>query len=197
MALAAFAKRLAPEQVEAEAAAQIRKLQAAGIAVTHVDTHKHVHMFPQILRPLLRAAASCGVGAIRNPFEPVRLNHFAGRPALWKRGSEVAILRGLARGFRRAVQDAGLTTPDGTLGIMATGSWGERVLRYVVENLGEGTWELVCHPGYVDDDLRRIKTRLRESRVKELEILTSPVSRKLLESNGIELISYLDLAPAA
>lgn len=194
MALAAITRRLAPEQIEAEATAQLRKLQAAGIAITHLDTHKHVHMFPQVLHPLLQAAAACGVKAVRNPFEPVRLNHFAGRPALWKRGSEVAILRGLARGFRQAVREAGLATPDGTLGIMFTGSWGERVLRYVIENLSDGTWELVCHPGYVDQDLLAIKTRLRQSRARELEILKSPASRKLLESNGIELVSYRGLA---
>jgi len=68
------------------------------------------------------------------------------------------------------------------------------VLRYVIENLSDGTWELVCHPGYVDQDLLAIKTRLRQSRARELEILKSPASRKLLESNGIELVSYRSLA---
>ncbi len=53
--------RLDEDEIEAEASAQIRKLQAAGIAVTHLDSHKHTHLFPRVLRPLLRAAASCGV----------------------------------------------------------------------------------------------------------------------------------------
>ena len=192
-ALAALRHKLDPKQIEAEATAQIRKLQAAGIAVSHVDTHKHVHMLPQVLHPLLRAAVACGVRAVRNPFEPLRLDHLAAHPALWKRGGEVAILRTFARGFRRAAAEADVITPDGTLGIMATGSWGERVLRYIIENLGDGTWELVSHPGYLDPDLLQVKTRLRQSRPKELELLSSPASRKLLAENGIQLISYRDL----
>jgi len=193
MALAALRGNLSATEIEAEATAQIRKLQSCGITVTHVDTHKHIHMLPQVLRPLLRAAAACGVRAIRNPFEPIRLNHVAGRPALWKRGSQVAVLRGLARGFRQAVKEAGLATPDGTLGVMGTGSWGERLFRYIIQNLAEGTWELVCHPGYVDPELSLIQTRLRESREQELAILTSPASRELLAKNEVHLITYRDL----
>jgi chitin disaccharide deacetylase len=63
-----------------------------------------------------------------------------------------------------------------------------------VERLPEGTWEFVCHPGYSDGDLRRIKTRLRQSRQRELQILTSPATRELLGKNRIALISYRELA---
>ena len=67
----ALAGRINPEQVEAEATAQIRKIQAAGISVSHFDSHKHTHMFPAILRPLLKAARACGISALRNPFPPL------------------------------------------------------------------------------------------------------------------------------
>ena len=83
--------RLAPDEIEAEATAQIRKLQSAGIAVTHLDSHKHTHMFPQVFRPLLRAAKACGVTAIRNPFERIRAAEVASRPALWQRWAEEII----------------------------------------------------------------------------------------------------------
>src|SRR5258708_6876563 len=53
----AIAGRMNGEEIAAEAMAQIRKIQAAGISVSHVDTHKHTHLFPKILRPVLRAAA--------------------------------------------------------------------------------------------------------------------------------------------
>ena len=53
--------------------------------------------------------------------------------------------------------------------------------------------ELVCHPGYNDADLDKVRTRLRGSRVQELEILTSPDVRNLIDSLGIELISYNEL----
>jgi predicted glycoside hydrolase/deacetylase ChbG (UPF0249 family) len=62
--------RIARGDMEREATAQILRLQQAGIAVTHIDTHKHTHMFPRVLDAVTRAANACGVAAIRNPFEP-------------------------------------------------------------------------------------------------------------------------------
>jgi chitin disaccharide deacetylase len=186
--------RLAPEEIEAETAAQIRRLQAAGIAVSHLDTHKHVHLFPSVLQPILRAAKAHGVGAIRNPFEPFHARQLLGRPSLWQRWAKLGVLRGFAARFRQAVRDAGMLTPDGTFAIGATGRLDEWLLRLIVERLPEGTWEFVCHPGYSDGDLRRIKTRLRQSRQRELQILTSPATRELLGKNRIALISYRELA---
>jgi hopanoid biosynthesis associated protein HpnK len=186
--------RLDPAQVEREATAQIHKLQESGIQVTHLDTHKHTHMFPRVLRPLLSAARSCGVPAIRNPFESVKLAQLLDDPNSWTRWLEVRTLHGLAATFRQAVQEAGLLTTDGTLGIVATGTLGQRLLRLLLEHLPDGTWELVCHPGYNDAELRAARTRLRESREKELRVLTSPEPRELLSARGIELISYRDLA---
>ena len=93
--------RLNENEIEAEATAQIRKLQAAGITVTHLDSHKHTHLFPRVLRPLLRAAASCGVKAIRNPFERMQGSQLSASPSLWRRWAEVGILRGLAKAISR------------------------------------------------------------------------------------------------
>jgi chitin disaccharide deacetylase len=192
----ALLRWLDENEIEAEATAQIRKLQAAGITVTHIDSHKHTHLFPRVLRPLLRAAASCGVRAIRNPFERIQGAQLAASPSLWRRWTEVGILRGLARQFRQAVREAGIATPDGTLAIVATGSLNERLLRLMVENLPDGTWELVCHPGYNDADLGAVHTRLRESREQELRILTSSSTRDLLAANGIEIVSFRELPMA-
>ena len=55
--LASFRGKLNPAEVEAEANAQFARLQDAGIQPSHFDTHKHAHMFPAVLRPLLRAPA--------------------------------------------------------------------------------------------------------------------------------------------
>jgi predicted glycoside hydrolase/deacetylase ChbG (UPF0249 family) len=64
----------------------------------------------------------------------------------------------------------------------------------LIENLREGTWEFVSHPGYNDADLDRISTRLRASRETELAILTSREIKELIKKAGIQLISYRDLA---
>ncbi len=194
----AIAGRMDAGEVSAEAAAQIRKIQSAGISVSHIDTHKHTHLFPKILRPLLRAAAECGVRAIRNPFGPrlpLRSDQLFARPSLWARYVEVRILGGFAGKFREAVDREGFTTPDGTLGIVVTGALDETLFYAIARSIPEGTWEFVCHPGYNDQDLQAGKTRLRESRETELHVLTLPAARHVLEQQGIELISYRELKP--
>ena len=192
-ALRALRHQLDPEEIEAEATAQIRKLCAAGIAVTHLDTHKHTHIFPRVLESLVRAAKNCGIRAIRNPFGPLGMMKVVDRPALWMRWVKVAALQGLAEKFRDLVKSAGMVTPDGTVGIISTGALDERLFRLIIERLPEGTWELVCHPGYNDADLLGVRTRLRDSRERELRILTSGSSRDLIARCGVELISYRDL----
>jgi hopanoid biosynthesis associated protein HpnK len=193
----AIAGCLNAEEIEAEATAQIRKIQGLGISVSHVDTHKHTHLFPSVLRPLLRAARACGVRALRNPFGPPRAlqsRHLLARPSLWTRYAEVRILRSFAGKFREAVNRQGFITPHGTLGIEVTGVLDETLFRAIAQTIPEGTWEFVCHPGYNDADLQAVKTRLRESREIELRALTLPAARSVLSREGIALISYRDLS---
>jgi predicted glycoside hydrolase/deacetylase ChbG (UPF0249 family) len=199
-ALRAITGRMDPDEIVAETSAQIRKIQSAGIAVSHVDTHKHTHLFPKILRPLLIAAKACGVRAVRNPFGPrlpLRSSRLLARPNLWSRYAEVRVLRRFAGKFRETVAREGFITPDGTLGIEVTGALDEALFHALAESIPEGTWEFVCHPGYNDADLQRANTRLRESRETELRVLTLPAARELLSQEGIELISYRDLMTQA
>jgi hopanoid biosynthesis associated protein HpnK len=195
-AVRALTGRLDPKEIEEETIAQICKIQAAGIVVSHVDSHKHTHLFPAVLRPVLRAALACGVHAVRNPFgprKPLASGELLARPNLWTRYAEVRILRSLARNFRDTVRRQGMATPDGTLGIVVTGALDEKLFRAIAAVIPEGTWEFVCHPGYNDADLQLAHTRLRESRETELRVLTMPAAKQLLEGQGITLISYREL----
>jgi hopanoid biosynthesis associated protein HpnK len=178
-------------EIESEVVAQITKLQAHGISISHLDTHKHTHIFPQVIRPLLRAAKQCGIRAVRNPFELIRISNLR-RPDLWKRALQAGMLRAFARRFKQAAARAEILTPDGTLGIVATGVMDESMFEAIAKAIPEGTWEFVCHPGYNDQELQRVRTRLRESRERELRMLTSPTTRDLLAAYGIELMSYGD-----
>ncbi len=191
---AIYSGRIRAEEIEAESTAQIRKLQATGIRVSHVDTHKHTHMFPQVLKPLVRAAKACGVTAIRRPFEGSLVRQLWSKPNLWLRGLEVGTLRALEGNFLRSVREVGLSTTDGAVGIAATGEFDESLLTAALTGLPDGTWELVCHPGYQDSSLDRLRTRLRESREEELKLLTSTGVRQLLQNECISLLSYYDLS---
>jgi hopanoid biosynthesis associated protein HpnK len=182
----AAARRFNEDEIEAEITAQIRKLQRAGIQVSHLDSHKHTHMFPTVFRPMLRAAKTCGIPAVRNPFEPLL---FAGTKN-WKRRFQLGILRSFRTSFWKALSEWGMITPNGCVGIVATGGLTLETFRQLIENLPEGTWEFVSHPGYNDAELGGIKTRLRHSRENELAILISAEAKELLQREEIELVSY-------
>lgn len=192
LARAAVTGAIAGDEVAAEATAQFAKLRAAGVDLTHFDTHKHAHMFPAIFRPLLAAAKENGIGAVRNPFEPFSL-HWITSPALWLRGAETTALRAFRESFVNEVKSLGMKTTSGTVGIAATGWLDLTWLRRIVQALEEGTWELVCHPGYSDESLRAANTRLQEERDIEREALTQEEFKRLLAEEEIELINYGDL----
>jgi chitin disaccharide deacetylase len=189
--------KLDADEIEAEVTAQIRCLQSNGLTVSHVDSHKHAHVLPTVLAGLLRAARACGIRAVRNPFEPPW--SFSLRPEvspaeLQMRQLAIRALRIWETPFLDAIRKAGLSTTDGTLGIVATGSLDRHLFRRIIKRMPVGTWEFVCHPGYVDEALRHSRTRLRESRARELDVLTSSEIRELLVDHDVELISYADLA---
>jgi predicted glycoside hydrolase/deacetylase ChbG (UPF0249 family) len=92
------------------------------------------------------------------------------------------------------MQRAGLATPDGVLGVIETGSFDHSLLRRALTNLPDGTWELVCHPGYDDADLKASNTRLLASREMERRLLTSPELRQFLDEQAIRLIGYAEFA---
>jgi chitin disaccharide deacetylase len=191
MSFAAIAAsgRLDEHQVETEITAQVRKLQSAGILVSHLDSHKHTHMFPAVLKGMLRAAKNCGVRAIRNPFEPLVFAKLGGL----KRSFQLRMMSSFRAAFRRTLDDAGVGAPDGCIGVAVTGGLTKQTFREVIEKLPEGTWEFVSHPGYNDRELDQVKTRLRESREKELAILTSQASKDVLRDHQVQLISYREL----
>ncbi|MGB7554512.1 MAG: ChbG/HpnK family deacetylase, partial [Candidatus Korobacteraceae bacterium] len=194
--IASFRNKLNPVEIEAEASAQLERLQSAGLQPSHFDTHKHAHMFPAVLRPLLRAAREHGVPAVRNPFGqvwPLPVGDLLRKRKLWRRFAELNVLRNFAARFRREVEAHGLRTTDGSLAVLVTGFLDLKLFTTIVDSIPDGTWELVCHPGYNDADLDQVQTRLRESRAQELVLLTSPEAREVLQRRGIELITYHDL----
>jgi chitin disaccharide deacetylase len=186
--------RFRADEVEAEAGAQLARLQGSKIEVSHFDSHKHTHMFPSLLQPLLRAASAHGVTAVRNPFEAPGVVGFRDARAsktLLVRKAETALLRMLLyRRWLRAVRVAGFSTTDGSLGVATTGTLDEPRLRAMLKRMPPGTWELVCHPGYNDGALAAVRTRLRESREVEMKALLAITPSELSNEYGAELAPF-------
>jgi predicted glycoside hydrolase/deacetylase ChbG (UPF0249 family) len=182
------------EEIEREALAQIQKLQRAGIQVTHIDTHKHTHLFPAVSRPLLAILERTGISSIRNPFEPAFAQHLA--HAGIKRRLQLTLLNRLRPAFVQLNQlrAANILTTDGTVGVSATGNLASNTLSEILSALPpSGTFELVCHPGYNDADLDRIPTRLRAHREIEKKALLATIPAMLSQPNAPSLIHYGNL----
>jgi hopanoid biosynthesis associated protein HpnK len=194
---ALFLGRIRSDDVAREAHAQIQKLQSAGIRITHIDTHKHTHLFPAIARPLLEVAEQTGIRAIRNPFEPawcLALNH--GSPF---RRVAIKLIDRLRPRFNALpqIRDGGIRTTGGTIAISATGQFDGPTLSQLIAALPpEGTYELCCHPGYNDPDLARVRTRLRAHRNIEREALLAEIPKALANANAPTLANYASLTPS-
>ena len=184
------AGRISEHEIEAEACAQIGRLQAAGLRVTHLDTHKHTHLFPRVARPLLRAAMRSGIPAIRNPFEQTWSSRLTRGAVLRK--LEIAILRNFQRSFHQLLRASGLRSPDGSIGVSATGKLDAASLQQLLDQAPPGTWELVCHPGYNDASLDSIKTRLRGTRDVERQALFSLLP-SAARSGRVTLVGFDEL----
>ncbi|MDP9038053.1 MAG: ChbG/HpnK family deacetylase [Acidobacteriota bacterium] len=180
-------RRIREDEIEREALAQIRKIQNAGIPLTHIDTHKHTHIVPAVLRPLLRAAARAGVPTLRYPFEP-RWSAAISRPATpLLRRLQLRALRVFEPTFRTLAPPA----TDGTLGIAATGHLNPTTLRAILHAIPQhGAFELCCHPGYHDDALSHLPTRLRAHRDIEREALLTVIPERMQHPNPPRLIHY-------
>jgi len=189
-----MARSLPVKEVEKEWDAQIRRVRDAGIAPTHLDAHKHVHMLPGLFPIALRLAKRHGIGAIRISHEASKL-----RAALSARGASGTVLkqgvqaRGLkilGRDARELAERAGISTADYFCGIAQTGELTKEGVARLLRSLPEGTTELMCHPGFANGTLRNTPTRLQSSREEEVKILSDPEIRKIVASERIRLIDY-------
>ena len=165
-----FLGRIERREVQAEAQAQMAYLQSLGIELTHVDSHKHTHIYPGVLDPVLAAANECKIFRIRNPFEPAwSITATAGAPAFRK--IQVKLLNRFRPHFARSVASSGLISTDGAIGVLATGTLDAKTISSLMQAIPDGTWEMVTHPAYNDPDLANAGTRLIASRQVELSAL--------------------------
>lgn len=163
--------------VEAELRAQIRKIVQSGLRPSHLDSHKHTHIVPTVFRTVVRLAHEFGIPYVRLPLDTT----------VPCSGPVCHVLGRFYRGFTRKFN---VRTTDYFIGFRLTGHLTEATLAPALASIKEGTTEFMCHPGYLGHELQGAATRLKESRVRELEALTSPRIRRLIEEQGITLTGY-------
>jgi predicted glycoside hydrolase/deacetylase ChbG (UPF0249 family) len=196
-------RNLQLNEVEIEWERQIQKVVNAGIQPTHLDGHKHVHMLPGMFEIVLRLAKRNNIAAVRISHEgsSLRAALSSGEkqniPLVMKQGVQARVLKLLARDARALAEAAGIASTDYFCGIAQTGELTIEGMKCLLQNLPEGTTEMMCHPGFMDKELEESATRLQDSRELEVRILTSPDIRNLVASQGIRLIDYAFVAGKA
>jgi chitin disaccharide deacetylase len=189
-------------EVERELRAQIEKILAAGVAPTHLDGHKHIHILPSVLNIIVRLAREYEVMAVRCPAErsahlvQLMLTNSVSSLEILKQYVAGRTLLVLSLGVRKKLRRARLSCPMYFYGITQTGFLDAKCLQNIICNLPHGTSEIMCHPGYVNLDLMWTPTRLLAQREQELHALIRPEIKALITELGIELISYRSLVDA-
>ena len=180
MVRTAFAIALSPaarRQMEAEIEAQFAAFAATGLALDHVNAHKHFHLHPMIASAILRVGSGYGVTAIR---APVEAGH-GGIEGWW------------AKRLQHRLRRAGLIVPDRVIGLAWTGAFDTRRMRQALGSLPPGLTEIYCHPATADTYPGSAPGyRYRD----ELAALVDPIARSLLVDTGIESGSFSRFAIA-
>ena len=176
-------------RVTDEVRAQVRRIVDAGLRPNHLDTHKHSHLAPPVLEAVARVAEEFGIVWVRRPFDfPLGAMPVA---ALRRFTSRAMGLAGPL--FDNVLPRYGCKATDHFAGFQITGLFRAAELVKLMAAIPEGSMELMCHPGYCREPLRSARTRLKESRERELEALVSPEVREAVERNGIKVVGYGDL----
>jgi predicted glycoside hydrolase/deacetylase ChbG (UPF0249 family) len=157
-----------------EMRAQIEKILAAGLRPTHLDSHKHTHIVPAVFRAVVRLADEFRIPYVRLPLDGTL-------PA-----SDIP-LRFARRYYERIASSHKIRMTDHFIGFRLTGSLTEASFSKALARVSDGTTEFMCHPGFLGPYLRSATTRLKESRVQELEALVSPIARAVIGAQAIHL----------
>jgi chitin disaccharide deacetylase len=188
------------EDIRRELRAQVNRMVGLGVPPSHWDGHQNKHLYSPFFQEALGVASACGVRRMRTPRRfVVPAQDAAPRP--------VALARYYARHPRRVATHAfgralgvlarrrGMRMADRLVSPVhegATGKWLLDTWLRIVEQLPSGVSEIYCHPGYVDDTLRR-HARYVEERELEIQVLTSPELNEKIGSEHVQLASFRDL----
>ena len=160
-------------ELRLEVAAQLRHLAAAGLDLTHADSHQHLHQYPLLGPALLKILAELGVARVRRLTAAGRFD------------SRGLILQAFARSSRSALRP--FRTPEALVTTFSTEAASAAAFRRGVAAAfkpGVQVIEFMSHPGLSE----RPGSPLM--RVPEYEFWRSGAAPELLRELGAELVSY-------
>ena len=176
-------------QMEAEIRAQFVEFARSGLALDHVNAHKHFHLHPIVLEILLRVGKEFGVRAVRVPDEPL---WFAAKGGAWLSGVGAASLAPWIRLMKRRLRRARVLYNDHIFGVAASGTMDEARMLEIVKRLPSGVTEIYLHPAAQSGNI--IAASMGQYRhADELATLLSPRVRSAIDSAGVSRGGFGDL----
>ena len=139
--------------IEKELKAQLNKCIQAGIKLTFINSHQHLHLLPRIVDIVIRLAIEYDIPYIRIVNEPVNLS--GGK--LFRK-LQILFLNFLSALAKKKIKKAGLQCNDYFVGFVNAGSLSEKDIdkaQKLTEEYPDKIIELGCHPGYEDEELKR------------------------------------------
>jgi predicted glycoside hydrolase/deacetylase ChbG (UPF0249 family) len=173
-----------------EAALQIERLLDAGISITHIDGHQHVHIFPSALPTVAETARDHGIRRMRIPDETVPSGDQTLPADLLE---EARRFGSLGREARKILAGTGIVSSDHFRGLLLKGRLSVETLLAELGQLPDGLTELMVHPGRVpaEDSFSAFSSPERE---RELEALLDPRFRLALDRAGVVLVSFREVS---
>jgi len=188
LAFDVFARRVVRRELAAEIEAQFKAYCASGLALDHVDAHKHFHLHPTITRALLAIGRRYGMRGLRVPHEPmatlIKVDASARRDYLPKLGRAP-----WAASLRARARRAGLMVPDAVFGVTWSGAMNEARLSGLLAHLPDGCSEIYLHPAASNDFVGHAPGYRY---VDELAALTAPSVIAAARGLDIALGGYSD-----
>jgi hopanoid biosynthesis associated protein HpnK len=173
-----FFKPAARRQLEAEVRAQFAAFARTGLALDHVNVHKHFHIHPTILSVLLKVGRDYGMPAMRVPDEPF---WFAVRCAGVLPGLTQALLSPWIALMKQRLRRAHVFHNDRVFGIAGSGAIDEAGLLAILARLPPGVNEIYLHPATQSGSA--IAASMSQYRhAEELAALSSPRVRSALDA---------------
>ena len=133
--------------------AQIERALVAGIAITHLDAHKHVHILPPLRSAMIILAKEYQIEYVRLPLEKFTLpaiQRGVGWLGLW-------LLAWIARGH---FVEAGLQFADTFVGVAVSGAMTPTRLQTAIEN-AQGVTEIMVHPARITPAVAQLQRKYR------------------------------------
>lgn len=183
-----FSGQIALSEIRAELAAQLQKILRAGLKPTHFDSHQHLHHIPGVIEIALELAATENIFAMRTANTKIfdgELNsfgQFVGRFGL----------SSLAKFAAYKAHNKNFATPEHFTGIVAGESVSENFLLKLLDNLQDGTTEVMLHPG-TDNKILQDFCQWEHNFEEELAAVTSPKILNLLVEKNISAVNFSEL----